>query len=501
MGNIQQKFSGDITELERALERARQMHIRLEEQIAKMAKTSKESAKETVSSIDRAASGVASAVTGAVTSFLTINTAISAVSRQIDEIIQKAERAKLANLSVADAQAAVIKNIGQVDAANARQFLGAVSGIAQRTNFGQQAPLLTAASSILSATGGNQQRTLGILETAAPFFRDTPGELATFGGTLGDLMKSSGMQDPNQAMAFALSVQGQSRFEQLGGFKNVSPVLAGAAIGAPRADRGVVAKQAAALFAAVGSELGDPEGGASKTAVLKLIENLSTVTGGQGDLFQQLAAVQADPSLMTKGKNGKVWKEFEGQAKLLMEELASNPNSQVMQSVMSAYGQISSNPADVQTKLDQLNNLTPELRTRGREAATAGALERAQLVESQAMQAQAYDIFRKSTQEFSPNSMFGADMPMVGRFSTFNRIAGNYGTERAIEYAIGQLERSQATAINETAWGKDRSRDVEGLGEQIGVLKQMLAELQEIKGATTQTAKKPAGQPGGNEPD
>lgn len=496
MGNIQQKFSGDTSELERALDKMQQKYVRLEEQMAKMARASKDSSDKQIASFGQFEAGInrtIKAIGGIAAGWLSAQTAIGLYKASLDDLVQKAERARQSSMTVAEGQAAVLMNLGNVDDSNAKAFMAQIASMTAQSKFQSQAPMLTAASSILSATGGDQQKTLGILGAAAPFFRSNQSELAQFGGVLGDVMKSSGMQDPNQALAFALSVQGQSRFEQLGGFKNVSPVLAGAAIGAPQADRAVVAKQAAALFAAVGSELGDPEGGVSKTAVLKLIENLSTVTGGKGDLFQQLAAVQADPSLMTKGKDGKGWKEFEGQAKLLMEEMASNPNSQVMRSVMTAYSQISADPQMVAMKRAQLEGLTPQLAAQTAEATSAGTLEAGRLDGTRATRASIRAVLKSTLEDQVSYMNRMGDMAFFDMASddqtAANRAISTLATHRAVmqrEQLFGETKYDQAIPIME---------------KQIELLQKMAEDLRGINQHTGQTAKKPAGQPGGNEPD
>lgn len=487
MGTIQQKFTGDASQLEREIEKLRMQQIKYEEQIKRITEESKKSADKQKEMLTGLGGGVERGISSLVklaAGWMSVNTAISLVNKSIDDNAQRNERARLASLSVADAQAGVILNLGAGDDANKQAFLNQIGQLTKRTGFGSQVPILNAAASILSATGSDQSKTLSILGAATPLFKANPDQLPVFGGVVGDVMKATGISDPNAAVAFALSIQGQSRFESLGGMKNVTPVLAGASIGF-RGDRQRNALEAAALFAAVGGELGDPEGGTTKTAVLKLIENIATATGGEGTLFEGLAKVQADPKLR------KGFKEFEGQAKLLMESIVSDPNSQGFRAAQTARSFLSADPALALETSRQVQSLTESLIASSTEARAAGAIEGGQLTSGRPTIGSVRSILKNALE---------ANVPFLNRIGEMSRFDISAGSpEQAIETAvsilsgqIGVSSRSGSFARTGIEREREQSRAA-ALEEQLQILMQMRDELKKINNNTGKVANIPAG--------
>jgi hypothetical protein len=223
----------------------------------------------------RAMSSAMSSVKSLALQYVGVQSAIQLVNKELEHSKMLSERALQATMTTAAAESAVIKNIGDVPGPVASQFIQRTKDISQQSGLPDSRSALMAASSILSATAGNREQTLAIIKAAAPFFRDTPEDLAQFGGAMGDVMKVTG-QGAQDTAALMLAIQGQARFETLAAFKEVAPALASASV-VTKGDRVQNTRETAALFAAIGSRSGDVEGAITKTAVANLTANLARV--------------------------------------------------------------------------------------------------------------------------------------------------------------------------------------------------------------------------------
>jgi len=307
---------------------------------------------------------------GMIGQYVGLQAAISAVNKTLEANRRLADEAAGKSMTIAQAESAVIKNVGDVSDDTAKRFLSSVKSLSAKAGMPSAAPMLTAASSILSAVGGDRRKTLDILGTSAPFFRDKPGELAQFGGALGDVMKVTGGSAKSTA-ALMLAIQGQARFENLAAFKEVAPALASASV-VTRGDRTRNTREAAALFAAIGSRAGDVEGSVTKTAVANLSANLARVVPELGTTFQRLEKVRANPAMQAEVlKSG-----FKGAIKPIIAELLSGGNTQTGQMVTSAFAKIQGSERAFTRKARQLTGLTPSLRLQSAAQRSEGATER-----------------------------------------------------------------------------------------------------------------------------
>lgn len=323
--------------------------------------------------------------------------AYKTIKSAIMEVVE-AQKAKIAAdkeargiaASVGDSESAVITNLA-VGTSNksAKQFLQSLKGVQKQTGFGSVSPINLAASEVLSATGSNQSQTVDILKAAAPFFKANPGELGTFGGAVADLQKSTGIKDAEKAVSFALALQSQARFKDLGGFKNVAPALAAAA-GSTSGDKLTNARQSGALFAAIGGSLGDVDANITKGATANLVANLGKVAPQFDTTNERLQFVRQNPALQDEVlKSG-----FRGATVPVLKQLF-DPNSEISKNLASSFGKIVAKQEDFALKRSQLTGLTSNLREKGFQAGLAGSNERADIARANAVQleSQARQIF------------------------------------------------------------------------------------------------------------
>lgn len=341
-----------------------------------MAKAPKESAKEfmTLGTIAKqTGESLKSSFLGAVASTVSLQTGIKLVTAELEKQRRIAEEARRTNLSVADSQAAVIKNIGDVNREQLGQFLGNVQRVGRESGFADVAQLNLAAADVLSAAGGDQAKTIEILKTAAAFFKDAPGDLAKFSGSMADVMKATGDPDAKRAMALMLSIQGQARFTSLDAFKNVTPALASSVVTQRGVDPVRATREAAALFAGIGQRAGDPEGSVTKTAVANLSANLETMfpTAGLSVLERLRMAQQANQATKDKlAESG-----FEGAMRPIIKDLLSSPESQTSAMIAEAFRNINASEAFANQKRDLLTGGTAQLELSGSARRTSGRIQ------------------------------------------------------------------------------------------------------------------------------
>lgn len=386
------KFTGDAGQLAGEYDKLVSKVDKLEAQNAKLAAKAKQADAAQKQSASSAASGFRNAATGVLSwaaSFASVQTAISLVNQGLEDQRRLAEQSHQTQMRVAGSQAAVLKNLGDVSDKEAKSFLYSVDQIRQETGFASVVPLQQAAASILSATGGNKQLTLDILAAEAPLMADSPDQMAGFGGALGDLTKSTGVKDMRKLSALALSIQGQARFETLGGFDKVASALAAAnevtgGIGETEADQLRDAREASAAFAAIGSNIADKDGSQTKTASANLFANLARVTNEavaagkvapeKVDTFnERMAYVRANPDLQQEvTKSG-----FEGAVKPVIQSFLSERGgeTQVGKDYEAALKNIGASEDAFTRKKKQLRGLTPELSNKALDDATTGNTE------------------------------------------------------------------------------------------------------------------------------
>lgn len=382
---VEFKFTGDANQLAKEYDKLVRKVDKLEKANAGLAAKSKQVARQQKESTSTASRGISTMIAGVgawAASYVSVTAAIGLVNTALQEQARLSEEAHQTNIRVAGSQAAVLKNIGDVSDEETKAFLYKVDQIRQQTGFSSVVPLQQAASSILSATGGDQQKTLDILSASAPLFGTDPDNLATFGSSLGDVMKASGIKDARANAALMLGIQGQARFEDLSAFKNVAPALAAADVvtggeNETAADKLRDAREAAAAFAAIGSRAGDPDGNLTKTAAANLFANLRNVTRDAGapaevDTFKErLDFVRANPELQPEVlKSG-----FKGAIKPIIEEFISSPESTTSRTFEDALSKIQASEEAFARKEVQLAGLTPELRAKTVTDASTGNIE------------------------------------------------------------------------------------------------------------------------------
>jgi len=283
-------LNSEINKTKTALETSRQGHNELGQSIDGVKTSSDAAASSQKSWFD----GLLPKLTAFGGGFLTLSSAIKVVRNEYDAMIRRQEQAGNFQVSVAGAQRAALRNLGQSDL-TPKQFEEMITGAQSETGADQQA-LYAAASGVLSARGKFSAReAIEQLQATAkldPSFASD--ELQTLSGGALDIRKAFG-GTPEQALGGMLASQQTSRIENAGQF-GASGVPAMLSLQA----YGNSFREASALFGTITQETADKMGERSGTAVIQLAKQVLTATASIKELEGASTAKRLE--FLTSGK-------------------------------------------------------------------------------------------------------------------------------------------------------------------------------------------------------
>lgn len=469
MGKQKQVFTGDAAQLLREYEKMRSAQVKTIEQLNRLRQTAdqanrqqRKSASDTAAANQRALGSLKSIAGG----YLGIQGAIQLVNSELERKRQLEEQAKTASITVADAEANVIINLGDETDGAIKAFLEDIGQIRADTGFQSNAQLLNAASTTISATAGDKELTKDILGTTAQLFKSAPDELATAAQVVGDLAKTSDL-NARKTTGLILSTMNQARIVSLESFKNVAPSIAAAVATQKNIAPVEASTQAAAAFAAVGQEIKDPDGTLTKGAVTalsvalernfeidtdkfnKLVDSGVSIKDAREqsalNLAQRLDKAQdigeritsainqgikpADADIKKRQRDGETLnqqeqariqlsndqsiqadllsKGFRGATVPVIRELLAGNDTKVAQSFDSALSKIKPDGGLVDRKIEQLNGLTNNLTIASQERKVEGAANAALSGSQAAVDGSVRSILEKAFKKTGSESFIG----------------------------------------------------------------------------------------------
>ena len=386
------------------------------------------------------------AITGAIAGYATLQGAIQLVNSALQEQARLNAEAARTTMTVADAQAEVIKNLGMISTADASSFIKDIEAISKTAGMPSTAPVFSAAAAVLSGVESNQALTKGILAESLPFFKNKPEDLAPFAGAVGDLATIAGatsQQDIRSIVGMVLSTQAQARIVSMEQFKNAAPAIAAGATVDKSGNKMEAIRQSAAMFSAIGGAIKDPEGALTKTAVSEVATALSellperNVLDAEGKIKrkgtglrtmdERLRAVQASPELQRRlfeTGEGMQAASFRGPITPVIRDLVSNPESEVAKRYAAAMVAIRPDTSLVDQMRANLEGATPQLALSGSARRVSGAVERAQLSGPSATLGTVAESIQKTFQQTRQNwlldplreKVFNAEMAFTRNF-------------------------------------------------------------------------------------
>lgn len=287
MANTIVTLSGDDAELYKAFQRIIDQQNKTDAGYKKIKDASKEAAdaakqaardqeKEDKQHRDRI-DGMIGGIAGLAASYLSVQTAIAAVSKANAELVTNQDKAIAKARELAAAQQEAAKNMaGQTPHEISDTLQRTVPEIAQQTQFADLAKLTTALGSAASIVGEDQAK--GVVAASAQLTRFTPGELQTTATATADIMAASGLKDAKEALALLASTGSVARPEQLSKLAQGAAVAVNASIAqAPKQDKIEAAKEGVALYSKLSKV--DPTGQSAATATTDFIKQVSNLFG------------------------------------------------------------------------------------------------------------------------------------------------------------------------------------------------------------------------------
>jgi len=389
--------------------------------------------------------------------YASLQGAIALVNSGLAEQKRISQEINRVQMSAADAQAEVVKNLGNVSTEHATKFLKDVEEISKKSGAPSVAPVYVAAAQTLSAVG-DEQLTKSILEKTLPFFKSKPEELPTFAGAVGDLAKIAKASSPEEierVVSLVLSSQKYSRGATLESFQNVAPAVAAVSAVDTGTDRIRSIKEGLAFSAAISSAIADPDLALTKTATAEVATALAELlpekdvldaTGnvkrrgtGLKSMAERLSKVQSDPALQRRffeTGEGFQMASFRGPIAPVIKSLVSDPSSPIALAAKEAFAGISDNAQVARQVVTNLEKATPQLETAQLQRRAESKIESSQLASTtMGRAATARDIVGK-----------GLDATNQGFFDFIDRSAAKLDLEYLMEKkGIDPLEAAEQT--------------------------------------------------------
>jgi len=271
--NVKTTFTSDSKQLEATLHKLERQNTKLIEQNRRLAGESRRAsaaAGKQADSAGRAADRAVGSIARMAAGYLSMQAAINLVVQSLkDKEVQEA-KSRDATLSVADAQIKALRNLGPVAASVQKDFTDQIAKMAAETPVaGGEATLYSAASTGLSASGGNVKATMDAIRAAVAIAPESAQEIEAISGALLHLGKATGTFDAEKNLGFLLGVGQQAAVTST---EKIAANLAPGIIGAT--GYGGTAQESGAIIAALTQGMADPEGRKASTAAVNMAKQL-----------------------------------------------------------------------------------------------------------------------------------------------------------------------------------------------------------------------------------
>jgi hypothetical protein len=277
-------LSGDDAELYKAFQRILDQQAKTDAGYKKIRNSSKEAADAAKAAAKdqadaerqrgRMIGASISQVGNLVGAYLSVNSAVEALSKAHETLITNQDKALAKAVELAAAQQEAAKNLaGQTPQAISKTLQETVPAIARATEFKDLPKLTTALGSAASIVG--EEKATGVVSAAAELTRFTPDQLQTTATSTADIMAATGIKDAKQALALLASTGSVARPEELAKLSQGAAAAVNAAIAqAPKQEKVDAAKEGVALYAKLTKV--DPTGQSAATASIDFIRQVSS---------------------------------------------------------------------------------------------------------------------------------------------------------------------------------------------------------------------------------
>lgn len=440
---VKQKFTGDVSALERELSKLQSQYQKLFDQMSDGTRKSQKNADNLTRSISKFSAGMQGAVLGA----FSFSNAMSLVNKEIERQTRLHDKVYSQSVGLAASQASVRKALGL--SSNREEFssdIKSLQEINRSTSFGNNAALNNAYASVVSA--GGRSGAMEIVDFLAPLFRDKPEELAEYAAAAVDVRNASGGKIDSRVAA-SLIAQGfsNSRLVSLGQVKYGAQAAASGSGYLRGLDPQIATEQLMGGFAELTRLTADKEGSTSSTAMINLARRLSEYDE-DGDFLNRLETVQSKVRTGSLSSTDFA-KGFEAKSAGVIKEIVENPTGEKAKRFAAAIQNSKGSVDDLERMKSDLVNATPQLsqynRQQGRQAAEQ-ALAQSDAGVMLAARSEIEKVYNEAIENSSTTSIagFAADIISYPRSITKSNMS-NAGLAR--EYASELQTRAYAVDI------------------------------------------------------
>lgn len=287
-------------------------------------------------------------IAGAVSAVMGVQQAIGLVRAELAAAQKMVDDKNVTQLTVGQSRNVLLRNLVGSSPDEIQSVQKAATDIAADTGV-SEVPINAALAAAISATGGKNKLAVSLVRQSAKFLKDRPDEIGDFAGSLGDLTRVTGSDDPMVSMGLLAKTGQLSRITSP---KLLAASAAPALIGATAF--GGDARTGASLFAALTSGSGDFTGASTGTALIALASQLDDASKGKGSfeklfkpgeiagntLLDRIRALQNNPELAQRFIDKA---SFEKKAQGPMQQLLLDPRSAVRADFENALKQVPDN--------------------------------------------------------------------------------------------------------------------------------------------------------------
>jgi hypothetical protein len=271
--SLETKFTGDSKHLEAAYQKIQRENVKLREEAKKTAEEHKHAGEEGIDLGEKLSESIGEQVEELVkmgAEWLTVGKAIELVNEEYERQIELAEKAADTVRDTGAQRAPVLRNLGPVSGDERREFFEQLEKISLKRGL-KEDEADQAVNFALSATGGNRDRALGLVDLAAQAAPEGGGDTVGQIARSIEQMRTVTKRDDDQAnLGLLFSAQKISPIKEI---ENISNYAVPAAMGLTA--QGASPEEAFALFSTLAKASGDVEGRRTRTAVTNLYGGLS----------------------------------------------------------------------------------------------------------------------------------------------------------------------------------------------------------------------------------
>ena len=262
--------------------------------------------------------GVASTMAASAAATFSMSEAIQFLKSEYDAMLERQNKSRDANITLAGAQEGLLDNLGGENAAG---VFGRLRELSKGKGI-DETKLTQALSETLGARADMSMASVfGAVESAAKLKTVDTSKIPVIASATLDVQKQTGM-GTDEALGFLGQMQAQSRVKNMASLaENLTPGIGGVMnFGADR-------QTAAAILTSLSHGLGDTTGATSKTAGINLAKQLREFGGAGSNIAETIATIQSDEGVRAnffgKRDEGGFGATFEAAALPAVESLLS----------------------------------------------------------------------------------------------------------------------------------------------------------------------------------